>query len=116
MAHESDNSRAIMVEFTSTELIVALADGRRIATPLDWYPAARARVRGRAGELRDLAPRHPLAGHRRGPERRRHAEGTARGRAEGAGLSRGRWRLSGAGVIPRPIAIPERRTPFGTLR
>ncbi len=26
------------VEFTSTELVVTLADGRRIATPLDWYP------------------------------------------------------------------------------
>lgn len=26
------------VEFTATELVVTLADGRRIATPLDWYP------------------------------------------------------------------------------
>jgi hypothetical protein len=26
------------VEFTETELIVTLADGRRIATPLEWYP------------------------------------------------------------------------------
>jgi hypothetical protein len=26
------------VEFTTTELVVTLADGRRIATPLDWYP------------------------------------------------------------------------------
>jgi len=26
------------VEFTATELVVALLDGRRIATPLDWYP------------------------------------------------------------------------------
>ena len=25
-------------EFTATELIVTLVDGRRIATPLDWYP------------------------------------------------------------------------------
>ncbi len=30
--------RARSVEFTATELVVALADGRRIATPLDWYP------------------------------------------------------------------------------
>jgi hypothetical protein len=30
--------RARSVEFTATELIVTLADGRRIATPLDWYP------------------------------------------------------------------------------
>ena len=26
------------VEFTTTELVVTLADGRKIATPLDWDP------------------------------------------------------------------------------
>ena len=26
------------VEFTAHELVVTLADGRKIATPLDWYP------------------------------------------------------------------------------
>ena len=26
------------VEFTRTELVVTLSDGRRIATPLSWYP------------------------------------------------------------------------------
>lgn len=30
--------RARAVEFTATELVVTLADGRKIATPLDWYP------------------------------------------------------------------------------
>ncbi len=30
--------RARAVEFTATELVVTLLDGRRIATPLDWYP------------------------------------------------------------------------------
>lgn len=30
--------RARSVEFTATELMVTLADGRRIATPLSWYP------------------------------------------------------------------------------
>ena len=30
--------QARSVEFTATELVVTLADGRRIATPLDWYP------------------------------------------------------------------------------
>src|SRR4051794_13575705 len=30
--------RARSVEFTATELVVTLLDGRRIATPLDWYP------------------------------------------------------------------------------
>jgi hypothetical protein len=26
------------VEFTTSELVVTLLDGRKIATPLDWYP------------------------------------------------------------------------------
>ncbi len=26
------------VEFTATELVVTLKDGRKIVTPLDWYP------------------------------------------------------------------------------
>jgi hypothetical protein len=26
------------VEFTATELVVTLMDGRKIAAPLDWYP------------------------------------------------------------------------------
>ncbi len=26
------------VAFTATELVVTLMDGRRIATPLEWYP------------------------------------------------------------------------------
>src|SRR4030095_12170360 len=30
------------VEFTATELVVTLVDGRRIATPLDWYPRLKA--------------------------------------------------------------------------
>jgi hypothetical protein len=30
--------RARSVQFTPTELIVTLMDGRRIATPLSWYP------------------------------------------------------------------------------
>jgi hypothetical protein len=30
--------RARSVAFTATELVVTLADGRSIATPLDWYP------------------------------------------------------------------------------
>ena len=35
---EVGDLRARLVEFTATELVVTLADGRRIATPLDWYP------------------------------------------------------------------------------
>ena len=29
------------VEFTASELVVTLFDGRKIATPLDWYPRLR---------------------------------------------------------------------------
>lgn len=32
------NMRFQSVAFTATELVVTLADGCRIATPLDWYP------------------------------------------------------------------------------
>jgi Protein of unknown function (DUF2442) len=35
---EVGDLRARSVEFTPTELVVTLMDGRRIATPLDWYP------------------------------------------------------------------------------
>ena len=35
---DAGDLRASAVEFTATELVVTLADGRRIATPLDWYP------------------------------------------------------------------------------
>jgi hypothetical protein len=30
------------VEFTASELVVTLSDGRKITTPLDWYPTLRA--------------------------------------------------------------------------
>jgi hypothetical protein len=30
--------RPVSVAFTAHELVVTLADGRRIATPLAWYP------------------------------------------------------------------------------
>ena len=30
------------VEFTANELVVTLADGRKIAIPLDWYPRLKA--------------------------------------------------------------------------
>jgi hypothetical protein len=33
-----DNVQAKSVQVTGTELIVTLADGRKIATPLAWYP------------------------------------------------------------------------------
>jgi hypothetical protein len=39
---DAANLRPRAVEFTADELVVALADGRRIATPLDWYPRLKA--------------------------------------------------------------------------
>lgn len=39
---EVGDLRARAVSFTATELVVTLADGRRIATPLDWYPRLKA--------------------------------------------------------------------------
>jgi hypothetical protein len=41
--------RPVSVAFTADELVVTLADGRKIATPLAWYPRlpdASAAVRG----------------------------------------------------------------------
>jgi hypothetical protein len=35
---EVGDLRPRSVEFTANELVVTLADGRKIATPLDWYP------------------------------------------------------------------------------
>jgi hypothetical protein len=42
--------RPVSVAFTAEELVVTLTDGRKIATPLTWYPrlhAASAEARGR---------------------------------------------------------------------
>jgi hypothetical protein len=36
------------VEFTASDLVVTLSDGRKIATPLDWYP----RLRGASADQR----------------------------------------------------------------
>jgi len=33
--------RPVSVAFTSDDLVVTLADGRKIVTPLDWYPKLR---------------------------------------------------------------------------
>lgn len=48
---ELEDVRPVSVAFTADELVVRLADGRTIATPLAWYPrllaasdAARAKV------------------------------------------------------------------------
>lgn len=38
---EVGDIRPVYVAFTADELVVTLADGRRIATPLAWYPRLR---------------------------------------------------------------------------
>jgi hypothetical protein len=38
---EVGDIRPVLVAFTADELVVTLADGRRIATPLSWYPRLR---------------------------------------------------------------------------
>src|ERR1700688_3817365 len=60
--------RPVSVAFTADELVVTLADGRRIATPLAWYPRLRngsAAVRGEGKEVEpgndDFAPYCPLS-------------------------------------------------------
>ncbi len=35
---EVGDLRAVSVEFTPTDLVVTLADGRKIVTPIEWYP------------------------------------------------------------------------------
>ena len=35
---EVGDLKARSVEFTVTDLVVTLMDGRKIVTPLDWYP------------------------------------------------------------------------------
>ena len=57
------------VELTATELVVTLADGRKIATPLDWYPRlfAEAPIEAwipveRCGDLASIRERHHKLG------------------------------------------------------
>ena len=52
------------VEFTASELVVTLVGGRKIATPIDWYPRLQARLDRAACQLRNHADGHSLAGAR----------------------------------------------------
>jgi hypothetical protein len=51
--------RASAVAVTPTELVVTLADGRRIATPLEWYP----RLKSASAEQRANFEIMPLGIH-----------------------------------------------------
>jgi hypothetical protein len=42
MAIDVGHLHARAVDFTATELIVTLIDGRKITTPLEWYPRLKA--------------------------------------------------------------------------
>lgn len=35
---EISDLQAVSVEFTPTELVITLVDGRKIVTPIEWYP------------------------------------------------------------------------------
>jgi hypothetical protein len=62
------------VEFTATELVVTLADGRKIATPLDWYPRLKGASAKEHANFEIMPNGHPLAGARRGSGHRGYAE------------------------------------------
>jgi|SRR5437763_5004363 hypothetical protein len=50
-----DDIRPVSVGFTADELVVTLADGRKIATPLTWYPRLR-KASAAARERFELMP------------------------------------------------------------
>jgi hypothetical protein len=49
----------VSVAFTADELVVTLADGRKIATPLAWYP----RLRAASSAARDRFELIPIGIH-----------------------------------------------------
>ena len=55
--------RPISVAFTADELVVTLADGRRIATPLAWYPRLRDASASARGNFELMAMGIPVEAH-----------------------------------------------------
>ena len=51
--------RPVAVAFTADELVVTLADGRKIATPLAWYP----RLKNAGASARDHFELMPMGIH-----------------------------------------------------
>jgi hypothetical protein len=51
--------KACAVEITTNELVVTLLDGRRIATPLEWYP----RLRNASAAEREIYEIMPMGIH-----------------------------------------------------
>jgi hypothetical protein len=51
--------RPVSVAFTASDLVVTLADGRKIATPLVWYP----RLRDASVEMRGRFELMPMGIH-----------------------------------------------------
>jgi hypothetical protein len=56
---EVGDLRPRAVEFTADELVVTLADGRKIATPLEWYP----RLKGATAQQRANFELMPIGIH-----------------------------------------------------
>ena len=52
---DSGDLRAVAVEFSAGELIVRFADGRRLATPLAWYPRLLAATEEQRNEV-EISP------------------------------------------------------------
>lgn len=48
---EVGDLRPHTVDVTATELIVTLADGRKIVTPLDWYPRLKSATAAQRGNF-----------------------------------------------------------------
>jgi hypothetical protein len=84
---EVGNLRPASVAFTATELVVTLADGRRIATPLDWYPRLKAATTAQRQNFEIMPMGVHLAGHRRGLERGGDAERQSRRASIAASLA-----------------------------
>ena len=51
--------RVKTVAFTASDLVVTLADGRKISTPLDWYP----RLKGASAAARENYEIMPMGIH-----------------------------------------------------
>ena len=56
---EVEDIRPIGVRFTASSLVVDLADGRSLATPLDWYP----RLKEASASERERVELSPLGVH-----------------------------------------------------
>lgn len=97
-----DDARARSVEFTATEVVVTLADGRRIATPLAWYPLL---LRASAAERQNYEIM-PMGIHWPDIDEDLSIAGILKG-GEGRGLTR---------AFPQPKVLASWGRPYGAGR